>query len=191
MAYQGFGSGMMTNDTERLSGLASGDATSMSMGGKYSPSRVRRATLLRDSQRLASGQLGMSTAEKRQSMDETGQQIGAALEAQSQDLGQMALAAGPRDAGRLAMLQREIGQKGIATGMAQASAETERLSQQKAMAEKQSIEAALERQQQLDWQKEQYYGQMAKEGLGGLAENAEQVGGLLKLAGAFFTGGAA
>lgn len=150
-------------DTERLTGLASGDAENMSLGGRYSPNKVRRAALLRDSARLAAGDLGLSKQEKRQYMGETGQQIGAALEAQSQDIGQMTLAAGPRDAGRLQKMQRQIGQEGIAQGMAQASADVERLSQAKATAEKATIEAALERQQQLDWQRQQYYTNLAKD----------------------------
>ena len=161
-------------EKEYLDYLGEGDGDTLSAG------KMRRQLLLRDTRRLASGDLGMSAAEKQQATDLTGRQVGAALEAQGQGLAQMAVASGPRDAGRYAKLQREIGQQGIATALSQANAETERISQQKALAEKQSIEAALERQQQLDWQKQQYYTSLVKDVLGlGASEGGE--GGLLSL----------
>ena len=162
-------------NTDYLGSLAAGEKTSLS------PGTTRRQLLMRDAERMASGQLGMSAAEKQQVTDLTGRQVGAALEAQGQGLAQMALASGPRDAGRYAKLQREIGQQGIATALSQATAETERISQQKALAEKQSIEAALERQQQLDWQKQQYYTSLIKDTvglvLGGVAGGGALAGG--------------
>jgi hypothetical protein len=141
----------MGGNKDYLADLSAGDKSVLNAG------KTRRQALLRDSQRLASGDLGMSNAEKQQMIDTAARQTGAALEAQGQELGQMALAAGPRDVGRFAKLQREIGQQGLATAMSQATGEAERISQAKAEAEKQSIEAALERQQQLSWQKQQYY----------------------------------
>lgn len=142
---------MLAPKQDYLTSLAEGEKSSLAAG------KARRKLLLQDAQRLASGDLGMSQAEKQQMLDVTSRQAGAALEAQGQELGQMALAAGPRDAGRFAKLQREIGQTGLANAMSQATGEVERISQAKAEAEKQSIEAALERQQQLEWQKQQYY----------------------------------
>lgn len=162
----------MANE-DYLGKLASGDRDALNSAGK-----ARRQFLLQDAERLAQGNLGMSAAEKQQMNDLTGRQVGAALEAQGQGMAQMAVASGPRDAGRYAKLQREIGQQGISTALSQANAETERISQQKALAEKQSIEAALERQQELEWQKQQYYTSLIKDTLG-LVLNAGGTGGAL------------
>lgn len=133
---------------------------------------TRRLDLMRQAQRIYGGEAKVSEGEKRRMTDTAVQQVGAGLEAQSQELGQMALAGSPRDMGRFQRLQREIGQEGIAAGMAQASAETERIAQAREMAEKQAFDAALERQQQLDWQKEQYYVQQAMDVLGIAAQVA-------------------
>lgn len=153
--------------------LASGEAKGLT--GAYSPQRIRRAALLKDAQKLYSGEAKMTPEEKRQIMDVTAQQTGAALEAQSQELGQMALAAGPRDMGRFQRLQREMAKEGIASATAQAGAEAERLGMARELALKQSVEAALERQQQLQWQKEQYYTQLITGMAAAGAENAADI----------------
>jgi len=143
-----------------LDAVASGDKSSLS------PGRMRRADLLKEAQRIYSGASKVTEAEKRQMTDAATRQVGAGLEAQNQELGQMALASGPRDLGRFQKLQRELSQEGIAAGMAQASAETEHIAQQREIAEKQAFDAALERQQQLDWQKQQFFVSQAMDLLG-------------------------
>lgn len=158
---------------QSLQNLASGQASDLT--GAYSPEKLRRAALLKDAQKLYSGEAKMTQAEKRQITDATARQVGAGLEAQSQELGQMALAAGPRDMGRFQKLQRETAKEGIASATAQAGAEAERLGMAREMAEKQSLEAALERQQQLDWQREQYYTQLLTGVVTSAMENAAGV----------------
>lgn len=153
-----------------LDNVATGDASALNAG------KLRRKDLLKEAQRIYSGAYKVSDAEKRQMTDAATRQIGAGLEAQSQELGQMALASGPRDFGRFQKLQRELSQEGIAAGTAQASAETERIAQQREMAEKQAFDAALERQQQLGWQKQQFY---LTQALGILGAAQDQTGAKL------------
>ena len=148
-----------------LDNVATGDASALNAG------KLRRQDLLKEGQRIYSGAYKVSDAANRQMTDEATRQIGAGLEAQGQELGQMALAGGPRDYGRFQKLQRELSQEGIATGTAQAAAETERIAQHREMAEKQAFDAALERQQQLGWQKQQFYLSQAASLLGSAFEN--------------------
>lgn len=158
---------------QALQNVSTGKATEL--GGAYSPERLRRAALLKDAQKLYSGESKMTQAEKRQITDATARQAGAALEAQSQELGQMALAAGPRDMGRFQKLQRETAKEGLAAATAQAGAEAERMGMAREIAEKQSLEAAMERQQQLDWQRQQYYTQLLTGVVTSALENAAGV----------------
>lgn len=135
--------------------------------GKVNVNRARKEVLAQDLQRMAAGKLGLTEAEKRQMADAANMQAGAALEAQSQELGQLALAGGGQQAGRLAALQRGT-TGGLAESAALTSADTERLSQAKIMTEKESILAAAERQQDRAAQKAQFWGSMAFGTAGGL-----------------------
>jgi hypothetical protein len=143
---------------ESPSPLSSSDSGRLDIfGGMNAGDRSRKA-LLADLKRADSGDLGMSSSEKRQAVDSANQQAGANVAAQAKNLGQATLASGPMSAvsGRAAQTQRDAAAQ-LANAGAMATAETEKTSQALAEQQRQSIRGALEREQDRARQDTQFW----------------------------------
>jgi hypothetical protein len=160
--------------------MAKNDEFTESYGWFHPAYRAMRAGVWEDWKKMKAGQLGMSEGEKRQAVGEATQEAGAVLQAQQADLARQNLATGPYAgaAGRNALLQRDLAES-LTGATARASADVERVSQEKALAEQQAINSAMERQQQMEMQATQFWGDLLLKGFatafgGGLGAAAAQ-----------------
>lgn len=143
---------------ESPSPLSSSTSGRLDIFGGMNPGDRSRKMLLADLKRAESGNLGMSSGEKRSAVDAANQQAGANVAAQAKNLGQATLASGPMSAvsGRAAQVQRDAAGQ-LANAGALAVAETEKTSQALAEQQRQSIRGALEREQDRNRQDTQFW----------------------------------
>ena len=135
--------------------------------------KTRKRILKEDIARMQAGQLGLTMAEQESMAGAAAQQAGAGIQGVQQGVAQQALAGSPVQgvSGRAALLQRQLGSEMGQAG-ALARSEAARLSQEKAMGEKASIEGALERQQERARQNAQFWADLLRGTMAGASEAA-------------------
>lgn len=118
--------------------------------------RARKKLLQNSLAQMANGNLGMSQSQQRAYTDAANAQTNAMANAQQQAIGQSAFAAGQAPSGQYAALQRQLAQESQ-NATAANSAETMRANEALKQTEADKINTELDRQQQLQQQKAQFW----------------------------------
>lgn len=132
--------------------------------------------LLSDLQKMQSGNLGLTNAQKRQMVSNAQTSAGQQIQAQQADLARQAMAAGPAWSGQYAAAQQNLGQQAANAG-AQAAVSADQLSAQLAAQQEAYIRSQLDAQKERQRQNAQYVADTSEKAIGDIASNMEKAAG--------------